>query len=380
MLYRMKTAHNIATILPPSEHFTPAAAGAIALFVRDTTMGSVFQKNVTVYGNDTDKQRHFQNIAYQGVAPKMRLLYGRNGGFAQALGDEFRRNPPSLIEVHNRVNIFNILASHMPQSLITLYFHNDPLTIKGAMTPKERWGLLARADAIYCCSDYVRRRFLTGLEAGRTEHVHVVYEYTDLKPRHKKENIILYVGRLIEEKGVRELAQAAQRLLPHFPDWRIVFAGANRPGGKNDTAYAREVGRILKPLGKQAIFLGHQPHPKIMNLFARAAIAVVPSTWSEPMGRTAVEGIASGCALVTSGHGGLAEIAGEAGILASPVTPDGLALALQGLMEDPETLRQVQNLCYQHAAHFDLKAGRAYFDALRERMLNKSYNQPQRFY
>lgn len=369
----MHNKYDIATILPPSEHFTTAASGAIALFVRDTTLDSAFAKNITVYGNATDKARRFSNIKYQGVRPTLRLLFGRNKGYAHSLAHHFKKHPPGLIEVHNRVNIFNILSQKLQNIPISLYFHNDPLTIKGAMTPKERWKILERADAIYCCSDYVRRRFLTGLEAARSDHVHVVYEYTNIPKRIEKEKLILYVGRLIEEKGVLELAKAAQILLPHFPDWRIVFAGASRPGGKNDTPYGRAVGKALKDLGQQAIFLGHQPHNKIMNLFARSAIAVVPSTWAEPMGRTAVEGIAAGCALVTSGHGGLAEIAGQAGLLVSPVTPEGLALGLQGLLEDPATLKSVQDLCFEHAHHFDLQTGRRYFDNLRQAVLTKAH-------
>ena len=197
-----KINHKIATTLPPSEHFTQNAAGAIALFVRDTTEGSAYANAITVYGRNDEKQRRFSDIRYQGVNPTLPWLWGKNGGYARSLVHHFRRNPVGMIEVHNRVNIFNVLARNLPQTPISLYFHNDPLTIKGSMTPKERWTILSRADAIYCCSDFVRRRFLTGLEAARTNHVHVVYGYTAIPPRARKEKIILYVGRLIDRKSV----------------------------------------------------------------------------------------------------------------------------------------------------------------------------------
>lgn len=193
---------------------------------------------------------------------------------------------------------------------------------------------------------------MTGLEAGRTDHVHVVYHGIDPVKVGKKEKVIMYAGRLIPEKGALELAKAAAKLLPHYPDWKIAFVGA-RLGGAQSTPYAKSVGDTLKPLGKQVVFLGHQPHAKVMKLFSKASIAVVPSIWNEPLGRTAIEALATGCrALVTSGHGGLAEIAGDAGVIVSPVTPDGLALALQGLVEDPEALRNVQQMCVTRAAIF----------------------------
>lgn len=366
--------YEIATILPPSEHFTPSAAGAIALFVNETSVNSAYSDYITVYGRDDVKQRHFPDIRYHGMKPSMKFLFGRNGGYARALIDHFKKRNTGLIEVHNRVQIFNLLAKALPNVAITMHFHNDPLTIKGAETPKERWDLLSRADAIYCCSDYVRRRFLTGLEAGRTDHVHTVYYGVEPVIKAKKEPFIFFVGRLIEEKGALELARAAQLVLPHFPNWKIVYAGANRPGGaKNASPYARAVGEALKPLGKQAVFLGHQPHQKVLQLFGRAAIAVVPSVWNEPFGRTAIEALSAGCALVTSGHGGLIEACGDAGIVVSPITPEGLALALQGLLEDPESLRGVQQQCITRGAEFSLDACRRHMDALRYQLLSQAY-------
>ena len=367
------SGYEIACVLPPGEHFSPQSAGAIALFVHETASQSAYNEYITVYGND-EKHRRFSGVRYIGIKPQMRLLYGRNGGYARALVDHFKKRPTGLIEVHNRVSIFNTLAKNLPNVAISMHFHNDPLTIKGAMTPKERWDILSRADAIYCCSDFVRRRFLTGLEAGRTDHVRTIYYGVDPVLKAKKEPFILYVGRLTEEKGALELARAAQILLPHFPNWKIVYAGASRHGGgKGGSPYARAVSEALKPLGKQAVFLGHIPHSKVLELYGRAAIAVVPSIWNEPFGRVATEAMAAGCALVTSGHGGLIEAAGDAGVIVSPVTPEGLALALQGLLEDPETLRSIQQQCITRGAEFSLSGCRSHVDALRHQLLSQAY-------
>lgn len=368
----INTSHDIAVILPHTEFFTHAAASAIGLFVRDTSRQSAYRECLTVYGREDTRTRRFSNIRYQPVEPNMAFLYGEASGYARGLADALKKNRPRMIEVHNSVAIFNLLARHFPNMPIALYLHNDPMTLKGAMTPKQRWHILSRADAVYCSSNFVRRRFLTGLEAGRTEHVHVVHGYAQTKPRKRKEPLIVYVGHLSQEKGVAELAEAAQTLLPHFPQWRIAFAGAARPG-KDDTAYARRVYRMLQPLGKQALFLGHLPNEKIMELYARSSIAVVPSIIQEPAGRAAIEALTASCALVTSGHGALAEIAGEAGMLVSPVTGKGLALALQGLMEDPEGLHGVQTLCYEQGQQFSLERGQRYIDDLRQHLFIRAY-------
>src|SRR5690606_523953 len=183
----------------------------------------------------------------------------------------------------------------------------------------------------------------------------------------------LYTGRLVPEKGALELAKAAARILPHHPAWKIVFVGASRPGKTpKPTRYAQQVEAAVKPLGRQAVFLGHQPHNKVLELYGRAAIAVVPSIGAEPFGRRAIEAMAAGCALITSGHGGLLEAAGDAGIVVSPVTPDGLALALQGLIEDGDTLRAIQQQCFDRGAQFALDHARAHLDGLRRHLLSQS--------
>ncbi len=376
MAARISTSntYEIATILPPEEIFSPQAAGSISLFVHQTTVGSAYQKYITVFGRGDDKRRRFSNVTYSGITPSMGFLLGRENSYARAVAHALRGRSLGIIEVHNQVRLFFHLAKTFANCPISLYLHDDPHNLKGAMTPKERWQILERADAIYCCSDFVRRRFLTGLEAGRHDHVHVVYPgIPPITPRPRKSPIILFAGRLVPEKGALELAQAALRLLPHFPNWQIVLAGADPAGGKNTTAYTRTLTATLQQLGKQAVFLGYQPYTKVLDLFARAAIAVVPSIRHEPFGRTAAEALTAGCALITSGHGGLAEITGDAGILVSPVTPEGLALALQGLLEDPETLRAIQQQCHERAPYFLLPTTQQQFDQIRYGLLSQAF-------
>lgn len=369
---RNRASFTIATILPYEESFTTQHAGAIALFVRDTTLNSAYQNNITVYGRQLGKQRLFSNIHYQGNRPFMPFLLGKNNGYAQTLIKNLRKVRPKMIEVHNDIGLFNILAQNFANTPISIYFHDDPTNMNAARTPTQRWKILSSADAIYCCSHYIRRRFLTGLEAGRTDHVQVVYQGIANQPQPKREKVILYVGHLTQQKGALELAQAAQILLPHHPDWRIVFAGERRPN-KNSDKYRRDILAALAPLKKQAVFMGYLPHERILELFSHAPIAAVPSIHPEPIGRTAIEAMSGGCALVTSGHGGLTELAGDVGVIVSPVTPQGLAMALQGLIEDPASCQDIQARCAQRGAWFALSGMQRYFDDLRRDLLIKAY-------
>jgi glycosyltransferase involved in cell wall biosynthesis len=72
-----------------------------------------------------------------------------------------------------------------------------------------------------------------------------------------------------------------------------------------------------------------------------AAIAVVPSKWAEPFGRTALEAHAGGAALISSGTGGLREASGEHAVYLPAVTEEAIAAALKALIEAPEQTEEM---------------------------------------
>ncbi len=65
----------------------------------------------------------------------------------------------------------------------------------------------------------------------------------------------------------------------------------------------------------------------------RAAIAMIPSKWREPFGRTCLEAHAGGAAVISSGSGGLREISGDAALYATDAEVDGLIDALRRLID-----------------------------------------------
>ena len=48
------------------------------------------------------------------------------------------------------------------------------------------------------------------------------------------------------------------------------------------------------------IFMGFQNHKKTLNILNKSEIAVIPSRWKEPFGRTALEATSRGCATIIS--------------------------------------------------------------------------------
>ncbi len=79
-----------------------------------------------------------------------------------------------------------------------------------------------------------------------------------------------------------------------------------------------------------------------------SSIIVVPSIWNEPFALTALEGLASGQAVVATNKGGLKEMLKKVGILINNINVKKLELTLNKLMSDKKKLRKYQNMAWKN--------------------------------
>jgi glycosyltransferase involved in cell wall biosynthesis len=144
---------------------------------------------------------------------------------------------------------------------------------------------------------------------------------------------ILFVGRLVPEKGVDLLIRAMATLDPgdHGPRRLTVLGdGPERPGL---TSLATE-------LGVDTAFRGAVGRDAVANAMQRASVVVVPSVYPEPLGLVALEAMAAGAIVVASTTGGLVETVenGVNGLAVPPADVHALGAALEralGLAVDP---------------------------------------------
>jgi glycosyltransferase involved in cell wall biosynthesis len=85
-------------------------------------------------------------------------------------------------------------------------------------------------------------------------------------------------------------------------------------------------------------YLGRLDPSAVPAMLREHQIACVPSLADEPFSLSALEAMASGCAVVASRRGGLPEVVGDAGTLFDPDDTDGLVAALVPLVTDPDLL------------------------------------------
>ena len=115
------------------------------------------------------------------------------------------------------------------------------------------------------------------------------------------EKIILYVGRLVYEKGIQNLIAAMPKVLDRYHDSKLIICGR---GGMID-----ELREQVKYLGieNKVYFAGYCDSKKMQKMYKCADVAVFPSTY-EPFGIVAIESMLSGTPTIVSDVGGLNEI------------------------------------------------------------------------
>ncbi len=163
--------------------------------------------------------------------------------------------------------------------------------------------------------------------------VHNGLDFTCWQPQHAKVQEILCVGRCVPEKGIAEAAQAIVAALATQPGWRARFVLSEAERNPDYTGCVRDI-LTQSPVRDAVDIELNVPWQGIKERYERAAIALVPSRWREPFGRTALEAHAGGAALISSGSGGLREVSGRHALFVDPTDSDGFTAALLRLIGD----------------------------------------------
>jgi glycogen(starch) synthase len=167
-----------------------------------------------------------------------------------------------------------------------------------------------------------------------------IFKNVPLAPR---DGELIFVGRLVSDKGVKVLLEA-MKLLATNPRLTIAGDGPERP------ALERQVADLqLQP---QVEFAGRQQGEQLAKRLRQHQVLVVPSLWQEPFGIVALEGIACGCVVIGSAGGGLAEAIGPCGLTFPNGDPMALAKAITAVLADIDVRVPFCQPASSHLARF----------------------------
>ncbi len=150
-----------------------------------------------------------------------------------------------------------------------------------------------------------------------------------LRPHIPRDKDLIYVGRLVSDKGIDLLISSLGRLHPLRirPNLTIVGFGPEEQPLRD---LAAQLG-----IADQVHFAGILKGDALAECLNQHRTLVVPSRWDEPFGIVALEGLASGCTVIASNRGGLPEAAGPEAFLFSPDHPDSLDAAITQALSLP---------------------------------------------
>jgi glycosyltransferase involved in cell wall biosynthesis len=159
---------------------------------------------------------------------------------------------------------------------------------------------------------------------------------------------ILFVGRLVPQKGVDVLLRAFGAVLRRHPAATLVIAGDGQ-----QRLYLERLARFLG-IRQSVSFLGWQSPDELAKLYRDSAVIAVPSLY-EPFGLVALEAMASGRPVVVSRVGGLAEIVddGVSGFTVQAGDHLDLATRLSGLLTNRELAQAKGRAARHRAEQFD---------------------------
>ena len=126
----------ISVLLPYKENFSPSYAGAVSLFVNDTTNLSKYKNKTIIFGNTNFKNRF--KLKYVNINPSANFLQSQNKEYVNEFIKIEKIKKSDLIELHNRPIYLSYLVNSLTNRTYILYFHNDPLSMSGSKTLSEK--------------------------------------------------------------------------------------------------------------------------------------------------------------------------------------------------------------------------------------------------
>ncbi len=349
----------IAILLPYKENYSRLNAGAVSIFVNDTTKLSNFKKGIKVYGSTESKKvlNNYKNIKFQ-----KKFYQSSSNKYLKSFLDKVKNKKLDILEVHNRPHYVNFLNKFSNYKKV-LFFHNDPLNMQGSVSVKERLNLLDITDKIIFNSNWSKSRFLIDLPyAANNDKLKVIHQSTSKTKINfkKKKKIISFIGKLNSSKGYDIYGKAILKILNKYKDWNAIVIG-DEPRQKFFFEHVN------------LNHLGFKENSFILNKLKEVSIATVPSRWDEPFGRSSLEAASRGCALIISNTGGLSETTNKA-IILNKISEDELFNKIDYLIKNKKYRNSLQKETYNDFSLTNQNAA-SKIDKLRnELFVNKKIN------
>jgi glycosyltransferase involved in cell wall biosynthesis len=163
----------------------------------------------------------------------------------------------------------------------------------------------------------------------------------------ENEQLVVYVGRLDVNKGLRELLQAGAKLAPAHPLLKIAMVG----DGPGRAQLAEEIKKL--GIGRNVSFVNPCPSAGVAQWMAASDVCTLPS-YREGCPNVVIEALSCGRPVVATNVGGIPDLVDEnSGVLIAPHDADALARALSAALNrswDAQKISQHRQRSWEQVA------------------------------
>ena len=244
--------------------------------------------------------------------------------------------------------------------VIALHTWIRSTNFKRSLIHKVKLLFLRRATTLISCSEAVKQDTHPRSKVIGNPYDDSLFKVT---PHIIRKKSIVYLGRLVSDKGVDMLLEAFSCL--ENKDWGLTIIG---DGPQKDTLLTQS--RCLN-IYSRVNFTGYLTGKNLVEELNCHEIMVVPSLWHEPFGVVALEGMACGCAMLVSDGGGLPEAVGSVGFKFKRASQKDLNQKLQQLVNNATLRQQFRTDATKHLlTHTTNSVGDKYLSALNNAYLS----------
>lgn len=365
----------ISIILPYKEKFDKFKSSAVSNTIINNLKHSKFKKHISIYGQDVENPMSPDNFI--GVKPPLLPFISKNMYIAKIMCKKILRdkNTINIIEIHNRPYLIDYIYKIIRSGCISIFFHNNPLEMRGSKSIEERKNILDKVSFVFCVSEFVKSKFLSGISCHKNKVV-VLYNGVERKLKYlpKKYKEIIFVGRLVHEKGVQLYVKAIKKLYNKFPDYKFFLIGSSHLGDdERQSNFAKKMIKEYQDIGKRAVYCGFTSNSKVQKFMKRASLITVPSVWDEPFGLVVAEAMSNGIAIITSNVGGIPEVIGKNGVVINNISETKLLKNMFEVLSNNIKMRRLQKLSWNNFSHSNVNSSKK-LDIYRNKILNSLSN------
>ena len=346
----------IYILLPHKDQFVNNYSGSASIWVKDFYKASVYKKNITVFGSTKDIKDVINKDIYINLEIPTVKFKSRTNIYIKKFLKYINNIKPTIIEIHNRPTYLLELYKNIKNINYILIIHNDPQNLKGSNSISERINLLNICSQIYFVSAWTEDKFFEGIDRNHYSNFKVIYPSINKNTKkNKKDKTIIFSGKLNSTKGFDKFAKAITKILNKYKDWKSMAIG-DEPREKINIKH------------KNFFYTGWISHKKVLDIYSKSSITVVPSYWEEPFGRSSLEAGSMGNAVIISKRGGLPETINRP-IFLNNITPNEIFNEIEKLIKNKKLLIKIQKQNQNNPLHL-IKANSKIIDIDRNKIFN----------